>query len=98
MARERDADKRYHRGDEYGREDQVARHLQGANAIGEDKRRENVEGRLLGHTDQGRQDDITRLLLDHFDDWRVFDLLVRDQLLEHRRLEDAEPYPQPDPD
>ncbi len=75
-----------------------ARHLQRADAVGEHERRENVERRLLCHTQQGGQEDLARLLPDHLDDGRPLDLPRREKLPKDRRLEDAEPDPEPDAD
>ena len=90
---ERHAGRRHHRG-----QDEVAIHLQGADRVGEDEGGEDVERRLFGHPQQRRPDDLHRLLLDDFEDRGLLDLLGVQELLEHRRFEDAEPDPQADAD
>ena len=73
-------------------------HLQRADRVGEDEGGEDIERRLLGHPQQSREDDLLRLLLDDFEDRRLLDLVLVQELLEYRRLEDAEPDPQADAD
>src|SRR5712671_6930872 len=72
--------------------------MQGADCISEDEGSEDVERRLLRQPQQGRQDNLLRLLSDNLDDWRLLDLLVVQERLEHRRLENAEANPQADAD
>ena len=90
--------KETHRRDQHRGEDEVARHVQRADCVGEDEGGEDVERRLFGHPQQRREDDLPRLLLDHFEDRGFLDLVVVEEFLEHRRLEDAEPDPQADAD
>ena len=93
MAGQRDADQRDASRDHYCTQDQVARHMQSADGIGEDKGGEDVERGLLRHPQQRRQDDFLRLSLDDFDNRSPLDSLVIEKLLEHRRLKDAETNP-----
>src|SRR5271166_1523781 len=82
--------RRHHDGGEY----EVSRHPQRSDSICKNERCEDVERRLLGHAQQGREDDPTRLFLDDFDDRSPLDLVVVEKLLENRSLQDAEPDPQ----
>src|SRR5450755_3017741 len=55
------------------RQNEVPRHVQGADRIGEDERGEDVERRLLRHPQQGGQDDLPGLLADDLDDRGLLD-------------------------
>jgi hypothetical protein len=59
---------------------------------------ENIKRPLLGHAAEGGEDDLLRLLAKHFEDRHARDLLLVEDALEHRRLENAEPDPHPDAD
>src|SRR6185437_4001857 len=79
-------------------QDQVAGHMQRANRVSEDERREDIERRLLRHAQQSRKDDLSWLSLDDFEDRGFLDLVGIQQLLEYGRLEDAEADPKADTD
>src|SRR5215813_4230966 len=68
--------------------------MQGAHGIGKDEGSEDIERCLLSHTQQGRKDDLLRLLLEHFDNRRFLNLVLIQKLLEHRSLKNAETNPQ----
>src|SRR5205807_1187878 len=98
VAEDWDREERNARGHQHRGEDEIPRHVQRADAIGEDEGGEYVERRLLAHTQQRGETDLLRLLLDDLDNRCVLDLVLSKELLEHRCLEDAKPDPQPDPD
>src|SRR4029077_6835976 len=79
-------------------EDEIPRHVQRTDAIGEDEGGEYVERRLLSHTQQRGEADLLRLLLEDLDNRCVLDLVLSEELLEYRCLEDAKPDPQTDAD
>ena len=79
-------------------ENEVPRHVQRADRVGEDEGGKDVERRLFGHAQQCREDDFPRLFLDDFEDRGLLDLVAVQELLEHRRLQDAEANPQADAD
>src|SRR5207237_8161204 len=64
----------------------------------EHERGEDVEGRLLGQTDQRRQDDLLGMAPEHLEHGLLYDLFRGDQAAEDRRLDDAEADPQSDED
>src|SRR5207245_450770 len=72
--------------------------VQHRRAVGEDKGGEDVKWALLTHSSQGRQRDELRLPLQHFDDRRALDALLLDDTGEGRRLENAQPNIEADPD
>src|SRR6266704_3693574 len=72
--------------------------MQGADCISEDEGSEDVERRLFRQPQQGRQDDLLRLLSYNLDDRRLLDLVIVQKRLEHGRLENAEADPQADTD
>jgi hypothetical protein len=70
-----------------------SRHVQGTDGVSEDECGEDVERRLLGHPQQCRQHYLLRMLPENLDDRGLLDLPVIQQLLEHRRLENAKANP-----
>src|SRR6266851_5602815 len=90
VAGERDRDEGEDRGGHHRVEQEIARHLQRADPVGEDERREDVERRLLGQAHEGREDDLLGMLNDHREHGLTLDLLLGQQLREDRRLENAE--------
>src|SRR5215472_2421160 len=71
--------------------------MQRAYGIGKDEGCKDIEGCLLSHAQQGRKDDLLRLLLEHFDNTRFLDLVLIQKLLEHGFLKNAETNPQANP-
>jgi len=72
--------------------------VQHRRAIGEDEGDEDVERALLGHPAEGREDDLPRLSAKHLDNRRARHLLLIEDALEYRRLEDAQANPHADRD
>src|SRR5215469_7766026 len=72
--------------------------MQRADRVSKDECGEDVEGRLLGHPEQCRKHDLLGLLVDDFDDGSPLDSALIQELLEHRRLEDAESNPEANAD
>src|ERR1700746_2243173 len=73
-----------------GREQEVTRDMQGADAVEEDEGGKDVERRLFGHAGEGGKYDLLRVALDHLQYGRALDLALGQQFGEHRRLENAE--------
>src|SRR5437588_1916721 len=95
---ERDRDKRQQPGRYQRRQKEIARRVQNLRAIGKDEGEIDVGWGLLGHSGEGRQDDLLRLALNDFEHWHPLYPLFGDETPEDRRLEDAEPDIEPDCD
>src|SRR6516164_7388933 len=96
MTRQRNRDERDAGGNQHRGQDQIARHVQRLDPIGKYERGEDIERRLLGHAQQRRQDDLLRLFPADFEDGRLLDLVVSQDLLENGCLQNAEADPQTD--
>src|SRR5262249_52223510 len=98
MAEERDREEGQDRRRQHRREQEVTRDMQGADAVGEDEGGEDVERRLFAHAGEGGKYDLLRVALDHFQYRRALDSAPSQQIGEDRRLENAKPNIEPDPD
>src|SRR5215469_9498076 len=96
VAGERDRNEGKTGSDQHRDKQQVTRGMQYLCAVEENKRREDVERRLLRHTRQGAEQDFLGLLLPHLEERRALDLLFRNEATEERRLADAEANPETD--
>ncbi len=90
VAGERDRDEGEDGSRHHGVEQEIARHLQRADPVGKDERREDVERRLLGEAHEGREDDLLGMLNDHRKHGLTLDLLLGQEFREDRGLENAE--------
>ena len=79
------------RGGENGDKDEVALHAEHGRAVGEDERGEDVERSLLRHPRQRGQDNLHRLPPDHLKRGRLHQPVLRHELPEGRRLQNAKP-------
>ena len=68
--------------------------MQHRRSVGEDEGDEDVERSLLPHSRQCRQDDLLWVPAEHFDDRRARHLLLIEDALEDRSLEDSKADPQ----
>ena len=97
-AGDRDGEERDHaRRDQRGQQE-VTGLVEDLCPVGEDKSEIDVGRRLLSGPRQSRQDDLLGLTLQHLDHGDTLDALLVDYALKCRRLEDAEPDVEPNPD
>src|SRR5262249_47057507 len=80
------------------REQEVARDVQRADAVGENEGCEDVERRLFAHAGEGGEYDLLRVAFDDFQYRRALDSALGQQFGEDRSLENAKPNIKPDAD
>src|SRR5215467_12976400 len=98
MAEERDREEGENRRHEHRGEQEVARDVQDADAVGEDEGGEDVERRLFGHAGEGGEYDLLRVALDDLQSRRPLDFALGQQFAEDRRLKKAKTNIKPDPE
>src|SRR6516162_8628253 len=94
VSEKRNADERNARRDQHRAQDQVAGQMQGAYRIGKDEGCKDIEWCLLPHAQQGRKDDLLRLLFEYLHNRCLLYFVLVQKLLEHGSLKDTETNPQ----